>query len=440
MAGVGEFSVDFNLKGYDEVMKSLDRFEDGMEDAEKSVEDFSKTQLETNKSVSTSWLSFGKIATAAVTTLYANMMKYSPAIQAHMTSIGVAMQLVGMEMGDALDPIFQVIEDIVWGFSDWFGGLDEGIQTVLSLAVAAAILVAGLVALGAGPEILAAIGAVALLGVAYETNFGNMQDNVDSFIKNFGEGDWEGAADDVITGVEDLAKEVWTTIADYDWNTAWDSLLDWFDDMTDAGGALGRVVGTLIAHLGNWISDEINKPEFGDKVSDAISKAFDVGINVGKIIATSILNAIIAGIEEIDWLPLIKALAKSIWMSSFGAPKVLGDAMIKSIKNAWDSVKGNPWDSLSGSGDIYNPLPYQAGGYIPHTGLYNMHAGEHVTSAGGSSGNGGGSGDMYVTNNNIFYGNTLGDRHQSTQAVNQITDTMKNSLKTWQSTAVGGRF
>ena len=445
MTNIGEFRVDFELYEIAEVMKQLDAFDKEMQE--------SKKQMEKNEKQNNMWAkSFKRLHIAAIAAfagMYYQIMKTSPAIQAHLGSIGIALDLVGMTIGEAISPLFEMFEDMTWAFAEWFMDLDEGTQKAIGYAIAIGGIVAIVTKL-AGLKWGLFAGGVALLAIAYAENFGSMQENVTELWKNIKDKDWAAAWDTLKKTVKDL----WSAILPH-WEAFRDSLFTWAE--TETWGDFTKVVMEKIKTKFSTVWNDYVKPEY-EKLRDKIFEwadaenwgdvaikimsdmwketealriiIYDATKWIGKTIGSAIWDDIKENLIDLvpNWLKDYLEKKKYEARREVGAP-MIGELPKFEKPSLWETVKGLP-----------KALGYEAGGYISHTGLHMMHAGEQVIPSGIAQTNGGGlNGGINVTNNNIFYGN-MGDRHTMTQNINDMTQTMKTSLKQYQSTSLGGRF
>jgi hypothetical protein len=63
------------------------------------------------------------------------------------------------------------------------------------------------------------------------------------------------------------------------------------------------------------------------------------------------------------------------------------DWLVDKLKTGWEWIKGvgGKISGFFGFGNKEDGAPKQSGGYVPHTGMYKLHAGENVSQAGSSS-------------------------------------------------------
>ena len=434
---IGEFKVDFELYKIGDTIKAIQKF-DG--EIKKAADDVVKSEEKVSKSTDSWMKSFSALKTAGVAAfgaLYYQALKVSPAIQAHMTSIGIAMQMIGMEVGDAMEPLFDIFEELAWIFSDWFGELDEGTKKAIAYTAAIGTIAAAGALLG-GPWVGLAVAGIGSLAVAYAEDFGNIQTNIDQLWKDIKNRDWEAAWDTAVKTVSDITTAIVDIIKEVDWAGAWDTMIQWFDDTAKISGKLGTAIGSMAANIANWLADFIIDPEFGNKIESAFEKAFEISDATMKIIATGIVNALSTALEKADWSKIIFAIIKGIAIIPVKIVEGIGNYILRILSNTFDGKGILGLLFPVGIGQKESEIGRQSGGYIPTTGMYNMHAGEQVIPSTGRS-SGGTSEGINITNNMVFYGG-MGDKQGMTQNVNDMMQTMKNSLRAWQSTGIGGRF
>lgn len=179
-------------KEYDEFIKEVVSGSDDADDAIKKVGDESKKTREKGKvsflGLSLSAASFaatmglvGGIAGAA----FSSMISASPALTGELILMRAEFNELFRVLGDQLQPIFEVINELLSDFTDWFKGLPQPIQAfiaVLITVIALLPVIIGLViALTAVSwplvaVILAIAAAIAFLAVAWENDWFGIRD------------------------------------------------------------------------------------------------------------------------------------------------------------------------------------------------------------------------------------------------------------------------
>lgn len=301
---------------------------------------------------------------------------FSGLLQPAMKMVGI-FDLWGQVLAILFLPVaLFLLENVLIPLMDWLFGLDPAVQTaiggfVLIMAILGqAIFLFGMLGLGINGMamafgflapvisaiatigfwplmaiIAAVIGIVALLWLAWQNNFGRIRE--------------------------------WTMVV-------WEGIKKIFDGIKDVfSGVIDIIVGFFTAD-GEKIRGGFDKLWEGVKkiFSGAITALVGIVVGLGELLFTAIINAPRA------ILTLLKEAFGFVWEEllvpayEFGKNLIL--KIVEGIKAAASKVAGWVKNALGmgdgGGGSIEGSK--QTGGFIPHTGLYKLHAGETVGQAG----------------------------------------------------------
>lgn len=312
-----------------------------------------------------------------------------------------AMKLVGMfelfsnTLGILFLPIALALLGILLPIMDWFMTLDPAVQMaigvfVLFMAILGKVLfLVGMLALGLGSLAIAGITSLSIFGglfmavfapiliiigiaiaiiilfaIIWKTNFLGMKD---LFV-----GVWRGIVN-IFKGAWMIIKGIWDVIAGIftgDWGRVWKGVKNIFKGAwTLIVKGIGKVVWEIIKFIA-MLPVRIAKSliEFTANLLGAVVWLWN---HRGEWIPKVIRALEEAGKKMIEWATNI---GESIWGAILGSLNKLKE---------WG---GGIIDRLTGK-TIEKKRTYLGGGqtgipYVPHTGLYKLHAGESVSTAG----------------------------------------------------------
>lgn len=314
------------------------------------------------------------MAAAAIASLYA-IAKSSAVIGGYFREFGLLLGYFFDSIGEAMAPIIEPLLDWLWDLADAFDELPDSVKIaiggIIGLAAAvptALVALAGLKWALTTLGITAGLAGLAMLGLA------------------------------LIVGLELGILGVWilvkTGVID-----ALDTMGRKFEDMHPVISDFLKAVGIIPGSLG-VIAIDIVTGEFG-RIPEDLKRVWEEGgkgaINTWKWITDSIsniYNTVIADVimrhEELKrfWGDLLES-ARNIWNAT-------GDAIWKPIQSAYNriveyinkiisKIKSIPVVGSVASYASRHIPSFQHGGYVPTTGLAMLHAGEHVTPAGGTT-------------------------------------------------------
>lgn len=308
-------------------------------------------------------------------------------LQPSMQLVGI-FELFSQTLGIFFLPIVLALLEPLLKIMEWFLNLPEGVQMAIGVfviigailgkilfltgmfalglgslvlvfgSVGAGLAVLGLIFGGIIAVILVVVAVIIVLWAIWTTNFLGMKD---LFI-----GVWTGIVN-IFVGAWMIIKGVWDIIAGIftgDWKRVWEGVKGIFIGAWKLiVEGIGRVVWEIIkfiamlpiriikylieftvAILGAVVWLWVHRDEWIPKVLDALAEA---------------------GKKMIEWA---KNIGKAIWnaiLESLSAIKGWGGGLISKL-----------------TGGKQTPIGKQIGGFIPHTGLYKLHAGESVNQAG----------------------------------------------------------
>lgn len=357
--------------------------------------------------------SFAAIGAAAAGSLYM-IVKASPLLAGAMQEAQDAMSLLFMTIGDALEPIIRPFVDALWDLSDLIIDMPAPLNAITSALVvfgtaivgaagSLAVLTLGLKAFGVGAAaagahstllagafggIVLAAGAVAL--ILYELS----GDPTTAII---------GAFTTIGVGASVLMHH--PLIA------ATTAIIGGFALLVTAGDDMEVAIGLTFAGIGVAATALLGHPVF----------AAGVGI-------VALFLAWGQACEEARFMIEMAMLGMIVAMTAFmGHPVVAAFvATVTALRMAWEMVttmeKVEEWEPTP-----FIPIPkdfgpehpmLQYGGYVPHTGLYTMHAGEYVVPAGRAGGGG-----EHIDNRTFNF-----DIHDVTLAGDMDVDRLKQRL------------
>ncbi len=306
-----------------------------------------------------------------------------------------AMQVVGIFelFGSMLTVLFLpialwLLENFIIPLVTWFMDLDPSIQ----LVIGAFVLFAGVLAIvvSVGAALLLFIGGIVLmfssLGgpviMAIVAGFGLFIVAILVIIAVFVLL-WIAAKENFL-GIGDLFKGVWESIVNV-FSGAWKIIKGIWEVMVGVlTGDWARVwKGIKMIASGAW---QIISKGVWKLVVTIVKFLWELPGKVQKIM-DDFVKFLLEGVTWLwtnrsEWIPKVIAALKEAgklmleWAKTIGAQ--MWGAIIGKIKGVFSNGEENEGDE-SGAGPA---VPQQSGGYIPHTGLYKLHAGEIVQQAG----------------------------------------------------------
>lgn len=188
-----------------ENVKETDQQLRGVQKTTKDAGNESKRQVPVLERMGRRWGAVLGIVATSGAVAFGLIAKSSPAVMGSLKGIQLAFEDIFNTIGEELSPVFDYLEEKLFGVSEWFNNLPEPVKTFASALVGAAVLVgalaAGFVAVSAaGPLVVAALGAVgvglggaililstvvvwiALLYVAWKYNIFGIRDKTHAFI------------------------------------------------------------------------------------------------------------------------------------------------------------------------------------------------------------------------------------------------------------------
>lgn len=307
------------------------------------------------------------MAAAAIASLYA-VAKSSAVIGGYFREFGLLLGYFFDSIGEAMAPIIEPLLDWLWDLADAFDELPDFVKiatgAVIGLAAAIPTLLVGLAALkwalttlgitaGVTNAAMIALGVTLGLGVGIASV-------------------WVLAKTGVLDALNEMGRK--------------------FEEMHPIIMDFLKAMGILPGSLG-VIAIDIVTGEFG-RIPEDLKRVWEEGgkavINIWKWITDTISNMITLRYNQwMEWGHELKRGMAIIW-------NAIGNAIWKPIQRAYNriveyvnkiisKIKSIPVVGSVASYASRHIPSFQHGGYVPTTGLAMLHAGEHVTPAGGAT-------------------------------------------------------